>query len=95
MHVSLYIAIKLFQQDLIIIKQITAFQIETAFYKLNKYSVHAENDAIRKIKNKHILKECKIFIGKIVNNEISRCLPCDMCNKLLRKFGAVKIMKYN
>jgi deoxycytidylate deaminase len=61
------------------------------FYELNKYSIHAENEAIRKIKNKSILKECKIYIGKINDGEITQAYPCDMCNKLLKKYGVKKI----
>lgn len=61
------------------------------FYELNKYSIHAENDAIRKIKNKNILKDCKIYIGKINGGVIIQAIPCDMCNKLLKKYGVKKI----
>lgn len=91
MLVLLFTAEKLFQLDVIITKQAIVFQINIVFYELNKYSVHAENEAIRKIKNKNILKECKIFIGKITNGEISQATPCDMCNKLLKKYGVKKI----
>ena len=66
-------------------------KIIRVFYELNKYSIHAENEAIRKIKNKNILKECKIYIGKINGGEITQGFPCDMCNKLLKKYGVKKM----
>lgn len=86
-----FTAEKLFLLVLITTRQAIAFQTNIVFYEPNKYSVHAENEAIRKIKNKNILKHCKIFIGKITDGEITQALPCEMCNKLLKKYGVKKI----
>lgn len=61
------------------------------FYEAYKYSVHAEKDAIMKIKDKNILKKCKIYIIKIKNNEIENAIPCPMCCNLLKKYGIKKI----
>jgi uncharacterized LabA/DUF88 family protein len=36
-------------------------------YETNKYSIHAEKDAIQKIKDKSILRDCKIYIIRIKN----------------------------
>jgi deoxycytidylate deaminase len=59
-------------------------------YKQNKYSIHAEKDAIMKIKDKTILKDCKIYIIRINNDlNIIQGIPCDMCNKLLNKYNLI------
>jgi deoxycytidylate deaminase len=62
-------------------------------YQHNKYSIHAERDAIMKIKDKSILKYCKIYSIRI-NNELNihQGIPCDMCNKLLNKYNLTKIL---
>jgi len=61
-------------------------------YKHNKYSIHAEKDAIMKIKDKNILKNCKIYIIRINNNlSIINDYPCEMCYKLLNKYNLSKI----
>lgn len=68
-------------------------------YISNLYSIHAEQDAIQKIKNKAILKYCKIFIirlknsNEIINNfdinplHIEQGIPCHMCNNLINKYN--------
>jgi len=60
-------------------------------YESNKHSIHAEKDAIRKIKNKNILKKCKIYIIKLKDNEIEKGIPCPMCYNLLEKYKISKI----
>jgi tRNA(Arg) A34 adenosine deaminase TadA len=65
--------------------------IDSVFYEPNKYSTHAEKDAIRKIKNKSILKKCKIYIIKVKNNEVVQATPCQMCCGLLKKYNITKI----
>ncbi len=70
----------------------------SVFYEPNKYSTHAEKDAIQKVKNKNILKDCKIYIIKLKytddgTEEIKQAIPCDMCTKLLKKYGVTKIYK--
>jgi cytidine deaminase len=66
--------------------------INIVFYEANKYSTHAEKSAIQQIKNKSILKYCKVYIIKIKNNEIEQAQPCAMCCKLLKKYGVKKIV---
>ena len=60
-------------------------------YECNKHSIHAEKDAIMKIKNKTILKNCKIYIIKIKDNYIEKGIPCPMCYNLLHKYNIYKI----
>jgi deoxycytidylate deaminase len=60
-------------------------------YESNKHSIHAEKDAIRKIKNKNMLQYCKIYIIKLKNNEIEQGIPCPMCYDLLKKYNITKI----
>jgi deoxycytidylate deaminase len=61
------------------------------FYEANKYTCHAEKDAILKIKDKNILKKCKIYIGRYKYGTIETATPCSMCTKLLKKYGIKKI----
>jgi hypothetical protein len=67
------------------------FQSRVFYEPCSKYSTHAEKDAIKKIRNKNILKYCKIFIVKIREGDIVQAYPCDMCNDLLKKYGVTKI----
>ena len=60
-------------------------------YESNKYSIHAEKDAIMKIKNKNILQYCKIHIVKIKNGKLEQGIPCPMCYNLLQKYNINKI----
>lgn len=62
-------------------------------YESNKYSIHAEKAAIRKVKPKSILKDCKIYIIKIKGNDIEQGIPCPMCYNLLNKYNITKIEK--
>ena len=62
-----------------------------SIYESNKHSIHAEKDAIRQVKNKNILKECKIYIIKIKDNYIEKGIPCPMCYNLLHKYNINKI----
>jgi cytidine deaminase len=57
------------------------------FYEPFKYSTHAEKDAIRKVKNKSLLKYCKIHIIKIKGDQITNATPCEMCCNLLKKYN--------
>jgi len=60
-------------------------------YESNKYSIHAEKDAIRKVKNKNILQYCKIYIVRLKNNKLEQGIPCQMCYDLLNKYKINKI----
>jgi len=64
------------------------------FYEANKYSIHAEKDAIMKIKNKNILPYCNIYIGKIKNNKLELAMPCAVCTSLLSKYKIKKICNF-
>ena len=64
------------------------------FYETNKYSIHAEKDAIMKIKNKSILPQCHIYIGKIKNNKLELAMPCPVCTNLLSKYKIKKICNF-
>jgi deoxycytidylate deaminase len=63
----------------------------TSDYETNKYSIHAEKDAIMKVKDKNILKYCKIYIVKIKNGQLEQGIPCPMCYNLLKKYNINKI----
>ena len=65
--------------------------IVSVFYRANTFSIHAEKNAIMQVKNKHRLRFCKIIIIKITNGIISYATPCQMCIKLLKKYGLTKI----
>ena len=57
------------------------------FYEANKYTVHAEKAAIMSVRNRHILKDCKIYIIKLTrDNNIEPAISCPACAKLLRKY---------
>ena len=60
-------------------------------YIPKKYSIHAEKDAIMKVKDKKLLKESKIYVIRISrsDNFIIES-PCDMCEKLLDKYNIKK-----
>jgi cytidine deaminase len=93
MLVSLFIVIRLFLLDIIVTSPSFTYQ-GVVFYVPNKYSIHAEKDAITKIKDKTILPDCKIYIGKIINNEIHPCGPCEMCSQLIQKYDGNKIWAF-
>ena len=63
-------------------------------YSYNKkYTIHAEENAISKIKNKTILKNCKMYlIKKTISNKIIDCNPCLNCFKILNKYKLNKII---
>jgi len=64
----------------------------SADYETNRYSIHAEKDAIMKIKDKNILQYCKIYIVTIKNNKLEKGYPCPMCYNLLKKYNMNKIL---
>jgi hypothetical protein len=59
----------------------------SVFYEANKYTVHAEKAAIMNVKNKNILKYCKIFIIKLNgDDEIEPAISCPACDRLIKKY---------
>jgi len=72
-------------------------------YENNKYSVHAEQNAINKIRNKLLLCKCTIYIIRlknlneitIDNNNIELGIPCEACNNLINKYKiSIKSIRY-
>lgn len=64
-------------------------------YEPNKHSIHAERDAIMKVKNKAILNKCRIIIYKLTHSGVVKeCGPCEMCFKLLNKY-CLKQKRFN
>lgn len=57
---------------------------------VNRYTCHAEKSAIMNIKNKNILKKCKIYIRRIKYGIMEIAKPCSMCYNLLKKYGITK-----
>ena len=51
-------------------------------YVANKYSIHAEQDCIRKCKNKSIIKYCTLILVTIKNNMLGKCCYCSMCKHI-------------
>ena len=60
-------------------------------FEVNKYSIHAEKDAIMSVKNKSLLPESRIIIIKIKNGKINVTGPCEMCQKLLNKYKISRV----
>tara|TARA_R110000796_G_scaffold22706_1_gene65537 strand:- start:47 stop:478 length:432 start_codon:yes stop_codon:yes gene_type:complete len=51
-------------------------------------TIHAEMDAISRVKNKEHLKGATIFVArKGRNNEPGMSCPCKMCQSLINKYG--------
>jgi len=63
-------------------------QQSIVFYEPYKYSTHAEKNAIISVKNKTLLKYCKIYIIKLSSDNIEIGIPCHKCEKLLLKYRA-------
>jgi deoxycytidylate deaminase len=70
----------------------TQEKIHRIFYEPNKFSIHAEKDAIKNVKDPREM--CNILIVKIVNNQLVQAYPCEMCKKLLLKKGFEKMLNY-
>ena len=60
-------------------------------FEVNKYSIHAEKDAIMSVKDKTLLPESRIIIIKIRSGKIDDTIPCEMCRKLLNKYKISRI----
>lgn len=83
MDVLWFIEIRLLGLDLISTPVII---LVSMFYEPYKYGTHAEKCAIMSVKNKNLLRYSRIYIFKIVNNEIVPAIPCKKCEKLLDKY---------
>lgn len=51
------------------------------------FKIHAEFDAIRKVKNPKKLKGATIFIARLMKTGFGIAAPCKDCRKLLSFFG--------
>jgi cytidine deaminase len=71
-------------------------EISRVFYEAYRYSIHAEKMAIMSVKNKNILKYCKIFIIKITKDgNIEQAIPCCNCTHLLKKYKIYQVQRIN
>ena len=61
---------------------------------LNKYTVHAEQQCIKKCNNKRILKNCILVLVRLnrMNNVAIPCAPCTMCCGIIKKYGIQKVI---
>jgi tRNA(Arg) A34 adenosine deaminase TadA len=57
-------------------------------YVANKFTIHAEQDCIRKCP-KNIINKCIMILVKITN--LDNVAPCEMCAKLIKKYKIKKI----
>ena len=62
----------------------------------NKYSVHAELDAIHKVKNKYkVLPHCELYVVRISNlsnnTELKCSKPCEMCSNIIKKYNIKEV----
>jgi deoxycytidylate deaminase len=58
----------------------------------NKYSIHAEQDCIRKCP-KNIINKCTMYLVKITH--LDNVAPCEMCAKLISKYNIKKVHCYS
>lgn len=57
-----------------------------------KDCIHAEIDALVKIKHKHILKDCDIYVLRLTKgNRIMNSKPCAGCEKAINFYGIKNI----
>lgn len=63
------------------------------FYVPNKYTIHAEQDCINKLKNKSILKDCILLVIKITpSGNLINSFPCNMCDRIIKKYKVRKVI---
>jgi tRNA(Arg) A34 adenosine deaminase TadA len=61
-------------------------------HKPYKIFLHAEIDAIVKIKDKTLLKECQLYVARrSKGNNILNSEPCETCKKAIRFFGIKQV----
>lgn len=66
------------------------------FYVANKYSIHAEQSCINKVKNKNILRHCKLILVCVSNIGILKeCKPCHMCWHIVNKYKIKKVITFH
>lgn len=62
----------------------------------HNYSIHAEVDAINKVKKlRYLLPECEMYVVRIGTKKFKHCLkyskPCESCTAAINKHGIKKI----
>lgn len=68
-------------------------EISVVFYVANKYSIHAEQNCISKVKNKAILKQCTlILVCPSCKGTLIECKPCDMCWHIINKYKINRVI---
>lgn len=71
-------------------------QTNVVFYVANKYSIHAEQNCIRKCKNKAIIRHCTLILVTVSgNNKLKYCEPCHMCAHIIKKYKVRKVINYH
>ena len=56
-------------------------------------SIHAECDALRKVKNKgkRFLEQCTLIVVRVGKCELKNSHPCEACTKEIQKHGIGKV----
>jgi hypothetical protein len=65
-------------------------KLHNVFYEVHKYSIHAEQDCIRKCDKKY-LKDCYMVLLILNNNPNINVCSCDKCTKLINKYKIKKV----
>lgn len=61
--------------------------LSRVFYVANKYSIHAEHDCIRKVKNKKLLRKCTLILVCLgYDDNLKLCKSCDACQHIINKY---------
>lgn len=64
-------------------------------YVVNKYSVHAEQSCIRKVKDKSILKYCTLILVLVSSDtRLIECCSCSKCRHIITKYSISKTIVY-
>jgi tRNA(Arg) A34 adenosine deaminase TadA len=59
----------------------------------NKYTWHAEQQCIKRCKNKQILKDCIMVLVRLDrHNNCIDGIPCSMCENIIKKYKIRKVI---
>ena len=83
---------KLYQKVIISEKECDHQNLISVFYVANRYTIHAEQDCIRKCPKK-IISKCTMILVKITH--LDNVAPCEMCAKLISKYKIKRIYCYS
>ena len=75
---------------------LTSTQIKSHVpYVPNKYSIHAEQSCINKVKNKAILKYCTLILVSISSDgRLIKCCSCSKCQHIINKYKIKNVIVY-